>query len=409
MTDPAAEPLDDRQPKIADLRQDASTTPYADAPATRTWTRSAARDIGLYNPRLDTGKSTRLHGATLIWMTFAVLGLTLIGLTALDVGIIDTLAGGLSAIIPAGFYLTIFLWLDRYDPEPPRALVFAYFWGAVIAVFVSALYNGMSLSVFGNVTTSLVSAPVVEEASKGIGVLVIAIFFRKDFDSVVDGIVYAGVVALGFATMENIHYYGASLNREGMGGLIGTWVVRGILSPYSHVLFTCMTGIGSGMARETHQASVRFAAPVAGYVSALFLHVLWNRFAAFDSATFVAGYVLLEVPLFCAFLLVIFRLVNREGWILRQSLAAEVERGLLPQAHLDIAISAFRRTRWVAAAIGNRELFNTRRQYLRAVAKLGLCRWHEQRAEEADDTTDSLPLIAEFQQEVFMLRNRIEK
>jgi hypothetical protein len=101
--------------------------------------------------------------------------------------------------------------------------------------------------------------------------------------------------------------------------------------------------------------------------------------------------------------------VSREGRILKQSLAAEVERGLLTQAHLDIAISAFRRTRWVAAAIGNWKLFNARRQFLRAVAKLGLCHWHKQRAAEADRNTDSFPLISQFQAEVFSLRNQIER
>jgi RsiW-degrading membrane proteinase PrsW (M82 family)/pSer/pThr/pTyr-binding forkhead associated (FHA) protein len=403
------ETADLHQEETSDLRQEVSTAQYFAPQTSRIWMRAAARDIGLYNPHLDTGKSKRLHGATLIWLAFAVLGLTLIGLTAMDVGVSNTLAGAISAIIPAGFYLAIFLWLDRYDPEPPRTLIFAYFWGAIIAVFVSAIYNSVSISTFGDLMTGIVSAPIVEEASKGIGVLIVAIFFRKDFDSVVDGIVYAGVVALGFATMENIHYYGGSLNTNGVGGLIGTWFVRGILSPYSHVLFTCMTGIGVGIARETHNASLRFAAPVMGYFSALFLHSLWNRLAAFDSATFFAGYFFLEVPMFCAFLVVIFRLVNREGRILKQSLAAEVERGLLTQNQLDIAISAFRRTSWVAAAIGNPKLFNARRKFLRAVAKLGLCHWHKQRAAEADRNTDSFPLISQFQAEVFSLRDQIDK
>jgi RsiW-degrading membrane proteinase PrsW (M82 family) len=390
-----------------DLRNDPSTAQYYASPTSRVWMKAAARDIGLYNPHLDTGKSRRLHGAILVWLVFAVLGLTLIGLTALDVGMKNTVEGAISAIIPAGFYLAIFLWLDRYDPEPPRTLMFAFFWGAVIAVFVSAIYNSVSVSAFGDLVTGLVSAPIVEEASKGLGVLLVAIFFRKDFDSVVDGIVYAGVVALGFATMENIHYYGNSLNTSGMGGLLGTWFVRGILSPYSHVLFTCMTGIGVGIARETHNAALKIAAPVMGYFSALFLHSLWNRLASFDSATFLTGYFLLEVPMFCAFLAVIWRLVSREGRILKQSLAAEVERGLITQYHLDIAISAFRRTGWVAAAIGNPELFHARRQFLRSVAKLGLCHWHKQRATEAERDTASFPLISQFQAEVFSLRDRV--
>jgi len=389
------------------LRQDTSTGQYYAPPTTRLGLRDAARDIGLYNPYLDTGKSKKSPVADLMWLGFAVIGLTLIGLTIFDVGAGNTLAAVVSAIIPAGFYLAIFLWLDRYDPEPPQTLIFTFVWGASIAVFVSAIVNGIAMAVFGDLAASIVSAPIIEEASKGVGVLIIALFFRKDFDSVVDGIVYAGVVALGFATMENIDYYGRSLNQDGLGGLIGTWFVRGILAPYSHVLFTCMTGIGCGVARETHNKALKIAAPIIGCFSAIFLHSLWNSLASFDSRTFFTGYFLLEAPMFCAFLVIILHLVRREGRILKQSLAVEVERGLITQHQLDIVISAFRRTGWAAAAIGNPQLFKARRRFLRAVAKLGLCHWHKQRAAEAERDTESFPLISQFQAEVFSLRDRV--
>ncbi len=389
------------------IEPDVSTGRYYAPPTARLGLRDSVRNLGLYNPHFDTGKSKKSSGAGLMWLGFAVVGLMLIGLTILDIGPGAALVGAATAIIPAGFYLAAFLWLDRYDPEPPRTLIFAFVWGAIIAVFVSAIVNGVAASAFGDLLTGIVSAPIIEEASKGFGVLIIALFFRKDFDSVVDGIAYAGVVALGFATMENIDYYGKSLNEAGMEGLIGTWFVRGVMSPYSHVLFTCMTGIGCGVARETHNAALKVSAPIIGYFSAMFLHALWNSFASFGSGAFFAGYFLFEVPVFCVFLVAIFHLVGREGRILKQSLAAEVERGLITQHQLDIAISVFRRTSWVAAAIGNPKLFNARRRFLRAVAKLGLCHWHKQRATEAERSTDSFPLISQFQAEVFSLRDHV--
>jgi RsiW-degrading membrane proteinase PrsW (M82 family) len=365
------------------------------------------RDIGLYNPRLDTGKSKKSPGATLIWLAFVLVGLMVTGLTIYDVGAGAALAGAGAAIVPAGFYLAVFLWLDRYDPEPPGTLIFALVWGAIIAIFFSAIVNGVAAWAFGDdLLTSIVSAPIIEEVMKGVGVLIIAFFFRKDFDSLVDGIVYAGVVALGFATVENIDYYGRSLNKAGVSGLLGTWFLRGVLSPYAHVLFTCMTGIGVGVAREAHNAALKIAAPVIGFFSAIFLHALWNRLAAFGE-DFLIGYFLLEAPMFCAFIAVIFHLVRREGRILKQALAVEVERGLITERQLDITISVFRRTGWVAAAIGNPRLFNARRQFLRAVAKLGLCHWHKQRADEAECVTDSFPLINQFQAEVFSLRDQV--
>src|SRR5262249_12828957 len=162
------------------LRQEASTAQYYAAPTARMWLRGSPRDIGLYNPHFDTGKSKKLPGAGLFWLGFVVVGMTLIGLTMLDVGVGNTIVGAISAIIPAGFYLAIFLWLARYHPEPPQTLIFAFSWGAIIAVFVSAIYNSFFTSAFGELLTSIVSAPIVEEASKGIGVLIIVLCFRKD-------------------------------------------------------------------------------------------------------------------------------------------------------------------------------------------------------------------------------------
>jgi protease PrsW len=376
-------------------------------PFPRQGVREATRNLGLYNPYLDTGKSKSSLVAGLMWLVFAMVGVVSAGLTIYDVGAIGAIVGAISAIVPACFYLAIFLWLDRYDPEPPGRLIFAFVWGAVIAVFISGIANSLVAYAFGDTMASIVSAPIVEEGAKGVGLLIIALSFRKDFDSVVDGIVYAGVVALGFATVENIQYYARGLNAAGMGGLIGTVFVRGVLSPYAHVLFTCMTGIGFGIARETHTAALKIAAPIIGYSAAVFLHALWNSLASLDGGLFFIGYFLIEAPMFCIFLGVIFYTVHREGKILKQSLAVEVGRGLITQRQLDIAISVFRRTGWVASAIGNTQLFNARRQFLRSVAKLGLCHWHVQRAAKAGAETASFPLINQFQAEVFSLRDKV--
>jgi hypothetical protein len=92
---------------------------------------------------------------------------------------------------------------------------------------------------------------------------------------------------------------------------------------------------------------------------------------------------------------------------LRKALAREVECGLITQHQLDIAISVFRRTVWYLTAIGDRKRFRARRQFLCTVAKLGLCHWHKFRAIEANCDTDSFPMIARLQAEVFSLRDEI--
>ena len=377
-------------------------------PTPRLGLREATRNLGLYNPYLDADKSKNSVVVALMWLGFAVVGLMVAGLMVFNVGIGGAIVGAVSAIIPASFYLALFLWLDRYDPEPPGRLIFAFVWGAVIAIFIAYIVNTVFGIIFGGTLAAIVSAPIIEEGGKGGCVLIIALFFRRDFDSMVDGIVYAGVVALGFATVENISYYGESMVSGGTGGLFRTLILRGVLSPYSHVLFTCMTGVGIGIARETHDKALKIAAPIIGYCIAVFLHAFWNSLAVLGGAKlFFIGYLLIQAPMFCAFIGLTLYLVHREGRILKQSLSMEVKRGLITQRQLDIAISVFRRTGWVASAIGDGRLFGARRQFLRSVAKLGLCHWHVQRAAEAGSETASFPLITQFQAEVFSLRDKV--
>lgn len=398
----------------AQISAESETTPQFNATAriraahTARWNvRDAATTIGLYNPQHDSGDAPQSVSVALLSLLCAVLGVMVLGLTVLDLGVGVALLSGVVSFVPALFYLGVFLWIDRYDPEPVRTLGFAFAWGAIIAVFFSALGNGAFQAIFGERLTGVISAPIIEEASKGCGVLLIALLFRRDFDSVVDGIVYAGVVALGFAAMENVDYYGRSLNERGAAGLLGTFFVRGVMAPFAHVLFTSMTGIGCGIARETHNAVVKVVAPIAGFCLAMLLHALWNTLASFDENTFLIGYFLLEVPLFCGFLVGIIFVVRREGRILRQTLLDEVERGLLTRQQLEIAISVFRRTGWIMAAFGDQQRLNARRQFLRAVAKLGLCHWHKARAADAQKQTGSFPLIPKLQAEVWSLRDRI--
>jgi protease PrsW len=372
--------------------------------------------LGLYQPEADVGKVPRSLGWAVAACCGLGLGFVLLVLTVMSLGFFTTVLASVIAFLPAMIYLSAFLWLDRYDPEPWSTLAFAFGWGALFSILVSAVVNELfSAAVFSIVgqelaaetLTGVLSAPLIEEATKGIGVLVIWFFFRKDFDSIVDGIVYAGVVALGFATMENVSYYGSSFNEGGWASLFSTFILRGVLSPFSHVLFTCMTGIGLGYARESHRASVRWTAPMWGYVVAVVLHALWNLLASFSAGTFFSGYLVLQIPLFILFVMAFLHLVRREGRILRDALAFEVQRGLLSPEQLEILVSLFGRTRWVMAGAGNNERISARRQFLRTASKLGLCHWHVSRAVSAQSQTASFPLIPRLQAELLALRERI--
>ena len=102
------------------------------------------------------------------------------------------------------------MWLDRYDPEPFWLLSLAFAWGALLAVFISFIANtlvGVSVAVMtdpqiGGIAGAVLAAPFFEELTKGAGLLMIILVFRKYFDGILDGIIFGAVIALGLQRLK---------------------------------------------------------------------------------------------------------------------------------------------------------------------------------------------------------------
>src|SRR5262249_38140325 len=149
---------------------------------------------------------------------------------------------------------------------------------------------------------------------------------RREFDGVVDGIIYATFCALGFAAVENVIYYARAAIQDG-NILAKTFVLRGVLAPWGHPLYTSMTGIGFGVARETTQTWVKVLAPLAGFCLGVLLHATWNFVPqAFGTEVFLAS-LLLWFCFVAAFLVILIVLVVRKGRVIRQHLRDEVLMG----------------------------------------------------------------------------------
>ncbi len=127
--------------------------------------------------------------------------------------------GALCALPPLAVYLWIPRLIDRFDPEPWWALALVLGWGAVAACGIAATVNTTVEAIAGamggkelaEVAGACISAPIVEEGMKGLAVLGVFYFLRREFDGVVDGVIYATFAALGFAAVENIIYYGNAI------------------------------------------------------------------------------------------------------------------------------------------------------------------------------------------------------
>ena len=206
------------------------------------------------------------------------------------------------ALAPVPLLVGVVLFIDRLEPEPRLNLIFGFLWGAGIAALFAIIINTAGLEYVtqpalgasaGQYISATAGAPVVEETLKGLFLVWLVRWRRQELDGPTDGIVYAAMVGLGFAMTENIGYYINALVSPVHGGvaLLGyTFVLRGVLSPFLHPIFTSMTGIGAAYAASHRDAG--WALPL-GLVGAMCLHAMWNGLSIFGLAGTLVAYVIL--------------------------------------------------------------------------------------------------------------------
>ena len=290
--------------------------------------------------------------------------------------------GVLLAALPVGPVIAAFLWLDRYEPEPLRLLGAAFGWGAVVATAVALVLQAIDQYVLGTPETwsAAIVAPITEEAAKGLFILLLLWMRRREIDGVLDGIVYAGMVGVGFAFTENILYLGAAymggddVGPGGFGSAIGVFVVRGIFSPFAHPLFTAFIGVGVGYAVVGRRGPARWLAPLAGYVLAVTAHAIWNGSAFFGGGRyFVLTYLVMMVPAFLMLAGFATWARRREGVMLTRALTDAAGRGFLSQAEVPwlVRLPARRASRAYALAHGGPQAERAMRVYQQQAVELG--------------------------------------
>jgi RsiW-degrading membrane proteinase PrsW (M82 family) len=326
----------------------------------------------------------RAHASALLPLTVLVLAVCgLLSLTAvtMEVGWKGVLPGLALAAVPVGPVLATVVWLDRHEAEPPHLLAFAFGWGACVASLGALVLNtGVSRLLdraVGDVTnTSVFVAPVVEEVLKGLGVLVLLLKQRRQFDGVVDGIVYAAFVGVGFAYLENVLYLGRALGDDQPASFVVVFVLRCLVSPFAHPLFTMAVGVGLGVAARHRSPLYRVGAPVLGLVVAVVLHALWNASAGSGAATFIEVFLLLQVPVFAAAVAVALAARVREARLISRHLQVYVRTGWLGEAEVSMIASGRgrRRARSVASEVGGRAAVRAVRDFQETAIELAFRR-----------------------------------
>ncbi|WP_110851014.1 PrsW family intramembrane metalloprotease [Georgenia satyanarayanai] len=287
------------------------------------------------------------------------------------------LVGGIVALVPLTAVLLGIRWIDRWEPEPRYALLFAFLWGAGVSTLVSIWLNtAFSTAVYystGNLETAEIlgaalGAPLIEETAKGLGVLVLFLARRRYFDGPVDGIVYAAMVAAGFAFVENILYFGRAIEM-----LPQIFVMRGILSPFAHVMFTVAIGIALGLAARSRSSLAWVGALPLGWLVAVLLHGLWN--GSTFTGSFFGLYVVVQVPLFVGAIVLVVWLRRRERRVITGRLVEYARAGWLAP-HEVTMLGSFpgRRAAMSWAARGGPAAKGAMRDFQRSATALALGR-----------------------------------
>ncbi|HCB07521.1 MAG TPA: PrsW family intramembrane metalloprotease [Nocardioides sp.] len=320
---------------------------------------------------------------------FTVVVITLVCLGALPMLLIIALSSAPSiaivatilAAIPVVPLVLCYLWLDRYEPEPRRLLLMGLLWGAFAATFGALVVQGIGglfAGVSSNTSLALL-APVTEEASKGLFLLLLLWWRRAELDGILDGIVYAGMIGIGFAFTENILYLGAAYNgTDGLGpggvaGLTQTFVWRCLFSPFAHPLFTAFTGIGVGIAVSTRNPVVRWVAPIVGYLCAVLAHALWNASTIWGNDGFIFAYFLIMVPAFAGLIWLGVWSRHSERRMLAAALDDAARRGLFPATDIGwvVDLRARRAARAYAKQTAGKPGEDAMRDYQQAAIELG--------------------------------------
>lgn len=331
-------------------------------------------------------------------VALAIPGLIVLGVISTDIGGGAVLVGAMAAVLPVVSVVAAFLWVDRWEPEPSRLLLAAFLWGAGVSVLGAAIVNDTAAvlgeQVLGNgggdLVGAVISAPIVEEAFKGAFLLGLLRLRRREFDGVVDGIVYAGLVAAGFAFTENILYFGRAFATDGLvgesGSVVTVFMIRGVLSPFAHPVFTVMIGIAVGLAVRRRNLVGRVALLLAGYLAAVALHALWNASAGLG--VLPAFYAVIMVPLFGGLIALVVWQRRREQRVVIAQLAGFAGAGWIAPSEVPLLASLAGRRGWRSAVRrrAGEQAAEAVRDYQNAVTELAFISDRVQRGTVGEET-----------------------
>lgn len=325
---------------------------------------------------------------------------SLIGFEALEQnGISNVLIDVTIPIIPAVGIFLLVNFMDRYEREPWFLRLSAFLWGAIIAIppalFIEkqadTMINGwLASNPLLHTLAQGLNAGLTEETIKGLGLILLLIALRDEFDNVTDGIVYGALIGAGFAMVENFGYFA----QNGSHFLLFLIIGRIILGWLGHSTFIACFGAALGYIRHTRSRWKQIAIPLAGYVLAVSLHSFFDfidlqasqMLQAANGSSTAGDYALIAVignyiPPFLAqmgLLYILIKSLAHEAAVVREYLAIEVSNGIVQVNEYALLQNSFMRTkneRQVLRAQGVRQWLRIKALYQTEIG-LAFRKWH---------------------------------
>jgi RsiW-degrading membrane proteinase PrsW (M82 family) len=324
----------------------------------------------------------------------------------------------LASVGPALAYSLLVWWLDRYEKEPWGLLGATFVWGALPAVFLSLLaefimgvpFSGLLGDTASDLVQGSVVAPIVEESVKGLAILMIFLLFRREFDGVLDGIVYGALVGFGFAMTENAFYFLGALLEGGVVSWATLVFVRTLVFGLNHGLFSGIVGAGFGYAAVADARWKRWLAPVMALMAAMTVHAVHNLSTILGSELCWpilislindwGGVMVLAVVVFLAW--------GRERRWINTELGEEVSAGTLSQKEYDIAASYVGRVgaQWRALSDDGMTAARQVRRLYQLLTELAFAK-RRLRSSSGDETAERV--VSRLRDEIGVVREQIAR
>jgi RsiW-degrading membrane proteinase PrsW (M82 family) len=265
----------------------------------------------------------------------------------------------LASIAPTLLYVWLVWRIDRYEKEPVRLLVAVFVWGALPAVALSVVLElafdaplGLLEANLGDLISSSVITPPIEEAAKGLALLALFTLGRREFDGVLDGVIYGSLVGLGFAMTENLFYFVGAWSEGGLENWAMVVLTRAVAFGLNHAMYTSFTGAALGWASQTRSRKQGLVV-VLGLGLAILTHAAHNALLSLDELCFFS--LLADWAGVLVILIVVVLAWRREREWLQTQLAPELATGLLTQLQFETITSRRRRLRrqWKLLGIGD--------------------------------------------------------